>query len=118
MPDSTQYTIQLKQSRRDTWKEHVEKSDEYSTISQLIRSAVSEQMARDNREQDGLTKEQQQIVNRIQAENARVLDLIENVQQIAEGLEENQITLGDHEAVTTQVVREENQRLLREYSNE
>lgn len=114
----TNYTIRLDESKRDAWKQHVEENDEYSTVSQLIRSAVNEQIGRDNRPEDGLTKEQQQILNKIQAENARVLDLVEGVQEIAETIEDRQITLGDHEAVTSQVVREQNQRLLREFSNE
>lgn len=112
----TNYTIQMDEEKRDQWKEHVEDNTEYSTISQLVRSAVKEQIQRDNREDDDLTKEQKIILNRIQSENARVIDLIENVQAIAEEIEGKQITLSDHETITTQVVHQENQRLLREFS--
>lgn len=113
-----QYTIDLKEKKWESWHEHKENNPQYGTLSQLVRSAVEEQIQRDNRDDDQLTKEQQQIITKIQSENARVLDRIEAIQDLAQDIEGKQITLAELETTTKQVVRQENQHLISEYTGD
>lgn len=118
MAQKTNYTIRMEDDKREEWGDFVEESTEFNTLSQLIRFAVDQHIKRvEDREEGELSKEQKQIVDQIKAENRRVIDLINNVQEIAEELNQNQITPSQHRNITHETVREANQSLLREYSN-
>lgn len=109
------YTLQLDEDTRDEWKDVVDDSNQYGTISQLIRSAVDEKIKRLEDESEGeLSREEQNIVDKIKAENMRVLDKLEAIEELGEEIKDSQLTTLEAE----DMIHQQSQTLLREFEGD
>jgi len=112
--DYTNYTIRLRESKRDEWKEAVDDSDQYNSVSQLIRHSVDQQIGRIEDETEGMTKEQKEIIDQIEAENGRIRSLIEQVREGVEELQETSLSVSEAEAIAHQ----QTQTVIQEFHHE
>ncbi|WP_147587326.1 hypothetical protein [Halorubrum lipolyticum] len=79
------YTVRLEEEQRDEWANFVEDSD-FSSTSQLVRTAVSEYIQRDSDEHE-FEKELRDVNNEIINEISQVLDGIEQTREITANID-------------------------------
>lgn len=110
-PDEYRLTVRLDLDTQTKWEDFADENPTVNSKSELVRRSVSEYIRREeNKSEDNLTKEQKEIVDVIRKENARVLDLAEELQEVAERVEGNQITAPEHRELTYEAVAEANNR--------
>ena len=81
------YTVRLEEEQRDEWSDFVEDSD-FSSTSQLVRTAVSEYIQRDSDDHE-FEKELRDVNNEIINEISQVLQGIEDIREITTHIDSN-----------------------------
>lgn len=81
------YTVRLEEEQRDEWADFVEDSD-FSSTSQLVRTAVSEYIQRDSDDHE-FEKELRDVNNEIINEISQVLKGIEDIRDITTHIDSN-----------------------------
>jgi Arc/MetJ-type ribon-helix-helix transcriptional regulator len=79
------YTVRLEEEQRDEWADFVEESD-FSSTSQLVRTAVSEYIQRDSDDHE-FEKELRDVNNEIINEISQVLQGIEEIGEIVANID-------------------------------
>ena len=93
----TNYTIRMKEQKRDEWKEVVDDSDQFGSVSQLVRFAVDQQIGRMG--EDEMSKEEKEIMDKMESENSRLRSQLDDVQSILENIQESHLTQSEAEAI-------------------
>lgn len=114
MSDRTNYTIQLDTERRDEWADFVEDSDDLNTTSELIRRAVSDYIQRSEDKAEGMSKEQQEILDALETNTDIVRDDIQDFKDILDSIQRLQRDESEEYEVVYQATRE----ALRAYDQE
>jgi predicted transcriptional regulator len=110
-PDEYRLTVRLDLDTQTKWENFADENPTVNSKSELVRRSVSEFIRREEERGDGeLTKEQKEIVDVIRNENARVLTLAEDIKDVAERMDEKQITAPEHREISYEAVAEANQR--------
>lgn len=107
----TNYTIRMKKRKRDDWKEVVEESEQFSSLSQLIRYSVDQQIGRMG--EDEMSKEEKEIMDKMEAENSRLRSLMEDMQQTIEEIQESHLSTTEAEALS----HNQTQTLIQEFNH-
>lgn len=112
MPDDeVRFTMRLDPATDSDWEAFSEENPTVNSKSELVRRSVSEYIRREEERDDGdLTKEQKEIIDVIRNENARVLTLAEDIKEVAERMENSQISAPEHRELSYDAVAEANQR--------
>lgn len=93
----------MSKDERDIWKEAVEESDQFNSLSQLVRYSVKQEIRRiEDRQEGEMTKEEKEVIDRIKAEHGRTRDILEEIKNLAEELEQTSLTTTEAEAITHQ----------------
>lgn len=79
------YTVRLEEEQRDEWADFVEESD-FSSTSQLVRTAVSEYIQRDSDDHE-FEKELRDVNNEIINEISQVLDAVDDIRTITANID-------------------------------
>lgn len=109
--DEVRFTMRLDADTDSDWEAFANENPTVNSKSELVRRSVSEYITREEERDDGeLTKEQKEIVDVIRNENARVLNLAEDIQDVAKRMENGQITATEHRELSYEAVAEANQR--------
>ena len=104
------FTMRLDPDTDQKWDEFQEEQPGLNSKSELVRQSVSQFIQREEDREDGeLTREQKKIVDTIRMENSRLFSLSEEIQEVAERLEENQVTPSQHRELSYEAVAEANQ---------
>lgn len=99
----TNYTLRMRERDRDEWKEAVEESEQFTSLSQLVRYSVEQEIRRIKDRQEGeLTKEEQEVMDKVESEHALTRDLISKLEELTEQVKETTITESDLEAMNHQ----------------
>ena len=97
----TNYTLRMKKEERDEWKQAVENSDQFSSLSQLIRYATKQEMRRiEDRQEGGMSKEEREVIDKIKAQHGRTRDALDDIKEIVEHLDGIVLTTSESEAIT------------------
>ena len=104
------FTLRIGEETDEKWDEFQQEHPGLKSKSELVRRSVTQFIQREEDREDGeLTNEQKKIVDTIRMENSRLLSLSEEIQEVAERLEENQVTPSEHRELSYEAVAEANQ---------
>lgn len=96
----TNFTLRMKKDDRDNWKEMVEYSDQFNSLSQLVRYSVNQEIRRiEDRQEGEMTKEEREVIDRIKAEHGRTRDILSEIQDLAEELQQTTLTASEAEVM-------------------
>ncbi|MDL0118272.1 hypothetical protein PNQ29_00665 [Halobacterium salinarum] len=92
----TNFTLRMKEKDRDEWKDAVEYSDQFSSLSQLVRYSVNQEIRRiEDRQEGEMTKEEKEILSKIEHEGSRTRDLLKEIQEKLDELEEASLSISE-----------------------
>lgn len=92
----TNFTLRMKEEDRDEWKEAVEYSDQFSSLSQLVRYSVNQETRRiEDRQEGELTKEEKEILSKIEHEESRTRDILREIQEKLNELQETNLSISE-----------------------
>lgn len=102
--NEVRYTIRLKKPKHEKWSEFVEEDPAINNISELIRIGVEEHIQRAKDDEEGMTKEQKEIVDIIRQEFGRVMNVAEEIQDTANRIDDQMISPQAYEEITYESV--------------
>ncbi|MFC6863853.1 hypothetical protein ACFQGE_10285 [Halomicroarcula sp. GCM10025817] len=92
----TNFTLRMKEEDRDEWKDAVEYSDQFSSLSQLVRYSVEQEIRRiEDRQEGDLTKEEKEILSKIEHEENRTRDILRDIQEKLNELQETNLSISE-----------------------
>jgi metal-responsive CopG/Arc/MetJ family transcriptional regulator len=107
--DEVRFTMRLDPETDNEWDEFQEEHPGFSSKSELVRRSVTEFIQREQDKEDGeLTKEQREVISVIRQENARILNLAEEIKEVADAMDESQISPSQHRELSFEAVEEAN----------
>jgi len=109
--DETNFTVRMEKSKRDEWKEAVNSSEQFGSLSQLVRYSVDQQIGRMGEE--GMSKEEKEIMDKMEAENSRLRTLMEDMQETMEEIQESHLSTTEAEALA----HNQTQTLIQEFNH-
>jgi len=108
-PDEYRLTVRLDLDTHERWDSFTTDNPTINTKSELVRRSVSEYIRREEEREDGdLTKEQKEIVNVIRNENGRVLNIAEQIVEVAEDIKGSQLSPSEQRELSFDAVSEAN----------
>lgn len=108
--DEVRFTMRLDPDTDKEWDEFQEEHPSVSSKSELVRRSVTEYIQREKDKEDGeLTKEQREVISVIRQENARILNLAEEIKEVADMVEDGQLSPSQHRELSYEAIKEANQ---------
>lgn len=105
----TNFTLRMKEEDLDEWKDAMERSDQFSSLSQLVRYSVNQEIQRiEDRQEGNLSKEEKEILSKIEHEESRTRDLLKEIEDRLEELQNTHLSISEAQVLN----QEQNATLL------